>query len=63
MLERLERLRKGGATGAASTTTSQPARSLRAAAGLLLEVMEDPDPQARYLKYVLPLVAYVQMGR
>jgi DNA polymerase I-like protein with 3'-5' exonuclease and polymerase domains len=34
-----------------------------AAADLLLEVMQDPDLQTRYLRDVLPLVADVRMGR
>ena len=34
-----------------------------AAAALLLEVMQDPGLEARYLKGVLPLVAEVKVGR
>jgi hypothetical protein len=34
-----------------------------AAADLLLEVMQDPGLQARYLKIALPLVADVRVGR
>jgi DNA polymerase I-like protein with 3'-5' exonuclease and polymerase domains len=34
-----------------------------AAADLLLEVMQDPGLQARYLRDVLPLVAEVSVGR
>ncbi len=33
------------------------------AAALLLEVMQDPDLEARYLKGVLPLVAAVKVGK
>jgi len=34
----------------------------QAAAGLLLEVMQDPGLQTRYLRDVLPLLAEVYLG-
>ena len=45
---------------AASRALNDTAR--QAAAALLLEVMQDPGLQARYLRDVLPLVAEVSVG-
>jgi len=39
-----------------------PEAMAQAAAGLLLEVMQDPGLQTRYLRDVLPLLAEVHLG-
>ena len=49
--------------GTFSTPEEASATYEKARAELLLEVMQDPELEARYLKGVLPLVAEVKVGR